>query len=114
MDVTGCHFCGLSNGQHAAGCAELWLVSDLVYSPKGDAMPHVDGDDYTYERQAHLNTLIAPYLHRDDARDLRTVDQRTADELAALCKRVAFLERVVVLLGMTPQTVEDEWPTQLI
>jgi hypothetical protein len=75
-------------------------------------MPHVDGDDYTYDQ--HLETLIAPYLHRDDARDLRTVDQRTADELAALRKRVAFLERVVVLLGMTPQTVEDEWPTQPI
>ena len=37
----------------------------------------IDGDDYTWER-------VAPYLHSNQVRDLRTVDQRMADELGDL------------------------------
>ena len=59
-------------------------------------------EDYTYDSPLMRQMVAAKRQMEGDlvTVDLRTADQKMAGELADLGRRVAFLERVIVLLGM--------------
>ena len=59
-------------------------------------------EDYTYDSPLMRQMVAARQQMEGDlvTIDLRTSDQKMAGELADLGRRVAFLERVIVLLGM--------------
>jgi hypothetical protein len=59
-------------------------------------------EDYTYDTPLMRQMVAARQQMEGDLLtiDLRTSDQKMVCELADLGRRVAFLERVIVLLGM--------------